>query len=175
MQYLKKAITFSAACVIAICCNVHCQAKETNNSNFDVSVVSDITAEELFEHAPKWCDLETCQLIINLSQEYGISSEFAISVFTYEYVPERNSVGGWKNENGSYAAYDSLQQSIESWYENMSETYLNQESWHYSLTGSTLIKDIAPVYCQGSKEYSEKSKFWFEKINNLTLDIEKSV
>lgn len=178
---LKTIFKYCVATLVCLCINQSCdltaaaEEAQPQDGEFDVSIVSDITAEELQEYAPDWCDLETCELIVELSQEYSISSEFALSVFTYEYVPERNSVGGWKNNNGKYAVYNSLQDSIEQWYINMSETYLNQESWHYSLTGSTLIKDIAPVYCQGSKEYSEKSKFWFEKINNLTLDIEKSV
>lgn len=174
---IKTIFKYCVATLVCLCINQSCgitaaaEEAQPQDGEFDVSIVSDITAEELQEYAPDWCDLETCELIVELSQEYGISSEFALSVFTYEYVPERNSVGGWKNNNGKYAVYNSLHDSIYQWYINMSETYLNTLSWHYRAVGGTLIKDIAPLYCQGQKEYNEKSKFWYESINNLAKTI----
>ncbi len=72
------------------------------NDSFDVTCVSDVTAEELHESAPDWCNEDMCNLIVDLSQKHGISSEFALSVFRYEFVPERNSVGGVKGANGYY-------------------------------------------------------------------------
>lgn len=137
--------------------------------SYDITVVTDITPEELEEHAPEWCK-PYCDLIVDLSNEYEISSEFAISVFRYEYVEERNSVGAWKSD-GLYSEYDTIEESIKEWFKNMSETYCNENSWHYNQTKGTEIDDIAPVYCQGTTEYDEQSYEWKEKIEDETLKI----
>ena len=131
--------------------------------SFDITQVSDISTMELYEFAPDWCDIDTCRLIVQLSNEYGISSEFALSVFRYEYVPERNSVGGVK-KSGEYAAYNSLEESIRDWFEFMSETYCNEDSWHYGMTGGTTIHDIAPMYNQGETSYNYSSENWCRTI-----------
>lgn len=131
--------------------------------SFDITQVSDISTMELYEFAPDWCDIDTCRLIFQLSNEYGISSEFALSVFRYEYVPERNSVGGVK-KSGEYAAYNSLEESIRDWFEFMSETYCNEDSWHYGMTGGTTIHDIAPMYNQGETSYNYSSENWCRTI-----------
>ncbi len=130
------------------------------NSYFDITQVSDITAKELHSKAPKWCDIETCEYIIELSKEYQISSEFALAVFCYEYVPERNSVGGWKNSNNQYMEFNSLKASIKHWFVSMSETYCNPDSWHYSQTKSTRLCDISPLYRNGNMVYNESAKNW---------------
>lgn len=142
---------------------------------FDITNVSGVTSEELYEYAPYWCDEQTCELIVNLSREYGISSEFALSVFRYEYVPERNSVGGVKDSSG-YVTYNSLESSIKSWFSFMSETYCNPNSWHYSQTNGTNICDIAPLYNQGMTHFNESSTNWCETISkevNYILQSEK--
>lgn len=133
--------------------------------SFDITIVTDITAEELEEYSPDWCK-PYCDLIVDLSNEYGISSEFAISVFKYEYVPERNSVGGWKSNDNSYNTYDNITESIKYWFENMSETYCNENSWHYQQTKGTEIVNIAPLYNQGMTEYNDKSKKWKDTIES---------
>lgn len=133
--------------------------------SFDITIVTDITSEELKEYSPEWCK-QYCELIVDLSNEYGISSEFAISVFKYEYVPERNSVGGWKSNDNSYNTYDNITESIKYWFENMSETYCNKNSWHYQQTKGTKIVDIAPLYNQGITEYNDKSTKWKDTIES---------
>ena len=141
-----------------------------NAESFDITNVSDVTSEELQEYSPEWCK-PYCDLIVDLSNEYGISSEFAISVFRYEYVPERNSVGGWKSDYNSYNYYDSITDSINNWFENMSETYCNKDSWHYKQTKGTEIVDIAPLYNQGMTEYNEQSTHWRETMENEVMKI----
>lgn len=141
-----------------------------NAESFDITNVSDVTSEELQEYSPEWCK-PYCDLIVDLSNEYGISSEFAISVFRYEYVPERNSVGGWKSDYNSYNCYDSITDSINNWFENMSETYCNKDSWHYKQTKGTEIVDIAPLYNQGMTEYNEQSTHWRETMENEVMKI----
>lgn len=133
--------------------------------SFDITTVTDVTSEELQDYSPEWCK-PYCDLIVDLSNEYGISSEFAISVFKYEYVPERNSVGGWKSNDNSYNTYDDITDSIKYWFKNMSETYCNENSWHYQQTKGTEIIDIAPLYNQGMTEYNEKSRYWKDTIEN---------
>lgn len=139
--------------------------------SYDITTVTDITSEELQEYAPDWCK-PYCDLIVELSNEYGISSEFAISVFRYEYVPDMNSVGGWTNDN-QYNEYESIEDSIISWFENMNETYCNEDSWHYNQTDGTEIIDIAPLYNQGKTEYDENSLRWKDTIENETINIIK--
>lgn len=135
----------------------------TTNSSFDVTRVSDVDCWELYESAPEWCSPETCRLIIDLSNFYGISSEFALSVFRYEYVPERNSVGGVKGADG-YITYDCLERSIIEWFQLMAETYCNEDSWVYNYTQGTTIHDIAPMYNQGVPEFNDSSARWCETI-----------
>lgn len=147
------------------------QEAQVQSEEFDVAIVSDITAEELFNYAPAWCTLDDCQTIVELSNEYGIASEFALTVFRYEFVPGRNSVGGWENDAGEYVVYDNVQESIEKWFENMSVTYMDERSNHYKLTGGTRVYDIAPLYNQGSVQYNENSLRWYETINSESLAI----
>ena len=135
------------------------------NDSFDVTCVSDVTAEELQESAPDWCNEDMCNLIVDLSQKHGISSEFALSVFRYEFVPERNSVGGVKGVNGYYN-YTSIEESIRRWFEWFANSYCNKDSWHYSQTQGTTIHDIAPLYNQGSTEFNELSQRWCDTIEN---------
>lgn len=135
------------------------------NDSFDVTCVSDVTAEELHESAPDWCNEDMCNLIVDLSQKYGVSSEFALSVFRYEFVPERNSVGGVKGANGYYN-YTSIEESIRRWFEWFANSYCNKDSWHYSQTQGTTIHDIAPLYNQGSTEFNELSQRWCDTIEN---------
>lgn len=129
------------------------------NQSFDVTAVSDITAEQICEYAPSWCNDDMCNLIVNLSRTYGVSSEFALSVFRYEFVPERNSVGGLKGSNGYYN-YTSIEQSIRKWFEWFAGSYCNKDSWHYSQTQGTTIHDIAPLYNQGTMTYNDLSQRW---------------
>ncbi|MEG0900354.1 MAG: hypothetical protein RSF40_11680 [Oscillospiraceae bacterium] len=138
--------------------------------SFDITTVSDITATELLEYAPKWCELKYCELIVEQSKEYGISSEFATSVFRYEYVAKRNSVGGWTCKGG-YEVFDSLEESIKEWFKDMSCTYCDTDSWHYEQTNGTTIYDIAPLYNQGATEYNDNSKFWYKTIEKETRNI----
>lgn len=135
------------------------------NDSFDVTQVSDVTAEELHESAPDWCNEDMCNLIVDLSQKHGVSSEFALSVFRYEFVPERNSVGGVKGANGYYN-YTSIEESIRRWFEWFANSYCNKDSWHYSQTQGTTIHDIAPLYNQGGTEFNELSQRWCDTIEN---------
>lgn len=137
----------------------------TQTNSFDITTVSDITAWELYDYAPEWCTPSMCRLIVNLSGLYGISSEFAISVFRYEYVPERCSVGGVRSSE-QYDTFDSVEDSIVDWFEFMSNTFCNPDSWQYSQTGGTTIHDIAPLYNQGVTEFDANSTNWCETMEN---------
>ena len=147
----------------------------TQTNSFDITTVSDITAWELYDYAPGWCTPSMCRLIVDLSDLYGISSEFAISVFRYEYVPERCSVGGVRSSE-QYDTFGSVGDSITEWFEFMSNTFCNPDSWHYSQTGGTTIHDIAPLYNQGVTEFDANSTNWCETISkevNYILQSEK--
>lgn len=133
--------------------------------SFDITTVSDITAYELYEYAPKWCSMSMCRNIVDLSEMYGISSEFAISVFRYEYVPERSSVGGVRGSE-QYDTFNSVEDSIAEWFEFMSNTFCNPDSWHYQQTGGTTIHNIAPLYNQGITEFNANSTNWCETMEN---------
>lgn len=140
-------------------------SKAIENEDFDITYVSSISEEELKNVCPEWCK-EYCDEIIYLSNEYGISAEFAISVFRYEYVPKRKSVGGWKKLGNKYIYYDSISESINKWFENMKNTYCNEESWHYAQTNGTTIKNIAPMYSMGKTKYDSVSKKWKDIIES---------
>ena len=137
----------------------------SQTDSFDITTVSNVTAWELFDCAPDWCTPAMCRLIVDLSHEYGISSEFALSVFRYEYVPERNSVGGVRSSE-QYDTFDSVEDSIVEWFEFMSNTFCNPDSWQYSQTGGTTIHDIAPLYNQGVREFDANSTNWCETMEN---------
>ena len=167
---IAEAVT-TAVIIAAAAAQQQQEVAPVQSGEFDVAIVSNITADELYSYAPAWCSLSDCERIVELSREYGIASEFALTVFRYEYVAGRNSVGGWENDAGEYVVYDSVQDSIEKWFENMSVTYMDERSNHYQITGGTRVYDIAPLYNQGSVQYNENSMRWYKTINFEALAI----
>ena len=161
---IKRIVISMLASAVVLCAPINASACYKDCS-FDITQVSDITAWELFDYVPDWCTPAMCRLIVNLSHEYGISSEFAISVFRYEYVPERNSVGGVRSSD-EYDTFDSVESSIIDWFRFMSNTFCNEESWQYSCTGGTTIHQIAPMYNQGLTYFDANSTNWCETMEN---------
>lgn len=89
--------------------------------------------------------------ILETGKYYGINPLYLLAKFGLEsgwgtstYFKEKNNIGGWRQYDGSFRSFDSVEECI--WFiaEGLLE-YNNPDSWKY--TGSKL-EDVAYRYCQ---------------------------
>ena len=146
---MKKiiCIIFAVAMLCSVCNAYEVFTDDTNYTAEEFECVLKNSRSGLYDYA--WT-------IVEAGKYYGINPLYLLAKFglesgwgTSEYFKTKNNVGGWRNYDGTFREFDSVEDCIFHICEGLTE-YNDEDSWKY--TGNDM-KKICYRYCQDDGYY----------------------
>jgi hypothetical protein len=146
---MKKIISFLLVIfmLFSVCSAYEVFTDETSYTTEEFQYVLENSRSGLYDYA--WT-------IIESGKYYGINPLYLLAKFGLEsgwgtsyYFKNKNNIGGWRNYDGTFRDFDSVESCIWHICEGLTE-YNDKESWKY--TGNDMEK-ICYRYCQDDGYY----------------------